>query len=57
MKKKNLAGFELLNYRFVICPLTHCTTHFGEIIEKITTCTYINTLYFIVYFYKQHVTT
>lgn len=54
--KKNLAGFELLNYRFVIRPLTHCTTLFGEIIEKITTCTYINALYFIVYFYKQHVT-
>ena len=48
-------NYVLMTYRCEVTPLTNCTTLFGDYIVKETT--HVITLYFIVYFDKQHVTT
>lgn len=53
---KPTAGFELMMYRFVMNPPTHCAALLGDNYEKETI--YKFTLDFIVcYFNKQYITT
>lgn len=46
------AGFELMTYKFIVNPLTHCVTMFVDTIRK--EANYIITLDFIVYLDNQY---